>query len=98
MKKKIIIIFIITIITSIALYASSESNNDKVKDSIINEEKNDIQIEDNTLIEPDEYTENEDIKEETKDNTFNESNNEKLKNTITTNEIIMPSEELLKLL
>ncbi|KLI36794.1 ankyrin, partial [Brachyspira hyodysenteriae] len=84
---------------------NNESNNDKVKDSTINntETTDDVQIEDNTLIEPDkeadEYTENEEIKEETKDNsTFNESNNDKLKNTVTTNEIIMPSEELLKLL
>ncbi|OEJ14541.1 hypothetical protein BFL38_06795 [Brachyspira hampsonii] len=38
------------------------------------------------------------MKEETRDSTFNESNNEKLKNTSMTNEIIMPSEELLKLL
>ena len=93
------------------LYANQISNNDKVKDSIINntettdniENTEDIQIEDNTLSEPDteadEYTENEDIKEETKDNsTFNGSNNEKIKSTSMTNEIIMPSEELLKLL
>ncbi|MEI0669502.1 ankyrin repeat domain-containing protein, partial [Brachyspira pulli] len=31
-------------------------------------------------------------------NTINESNNKKIKNTSITNEIIMPSEELLKLL
>ncbi|MCZ9980800.1 ankyrin repeat domain-containing protein [Brachyspira hyodysenteriae] len=105
MKNKIIIIFIITIMTAIALYASSGSNNDEVKDSIINNEEktDDIQIEDNTLIDPDkeadEYTENEEIKEETKNNnTFNDSNNYKLKNTVTKNEIIIPSEELLKLL
>ncbi|AEM22762.1 ankyrin repeat-containing protein [Brachyspira intermedia PWS/A] len=77
--------------TAIALYASSESNNDELNN------------EDNTLIDPDketdEYTENEEIKEETKNNnTFNDGNNYKLKNTVTTNEIIMPSEELLKLL
>lgn len=132
MKNKIILILIlmITLTVVIALYANDETNNDKIKETILNNEgtndiqiKNnesnndkvkdstinntettdDVQIEDNTLIEPDkeadEYTENEEIKEETKDNsTFNESNNDKLKNTVTTNEIIMPSEELLKLL
>ena len=112
MKNKIILILMTTLITVITLYAANnESNNDKVKDSIINntettdniENTEDIQIEDNTLVEPDkeadEYTENENIKEETKDNsTFNKSNNEKFKNTSMTNEIIMPSEELLKLL
>ncbi|WP_200859217.1 ankyrin repeat domain-containing protein [Brachyspira intermedia] len=112
MKNKIIRILMITLMTVITLYAANnESNNDKVKDITINntettdniENTEYIQIEDNTLIEPDkeadEYAENENIKEETKDNsTFNESNNEKLKNTVMTNEIIMPSEELLKLL
>ncbi|WP_173425793.1 ankyrin repeat domain-containing protein [Brachyspira hyodysenteriae] len=130
MKNKIILILMITLTVVIALYANDETNNDKIKETILNNEgtnttqiKNnesnndkvkdstinntettdDVQIEDNTLIEPDkeadEYTENEEIKEETKDNsTFNESNNDKLKNTVTTNEIIMPSEELLKLL
>ena len=99
MKNKIILILMITLMTVITLYAANnESNNDKVKDSIINN-REDIQIEDNTLIEPDkeadEYTEDEEIKD---NSTFNESNNEKLKNTSMTNEIIMPSEELLKLL
>ena len=112
MKNKIILILMTTLITVITLYAANnESNNDKVKDRIINntetkdnvKDTEDIQIEDNTLIEPDteadEYAENENIKEETKDNsTFNGSNNEKLKNTVMTNEIIMPSKELLKLL
>ena len=112
MKNKIILILMITLMTVITLYAANnESNNDKVKDITINntettdniENTEDIQIEDNTLIEPDteadEYAENENIKEETKDNsTFNGSNNEKIKNTSMTNEIIMPSEELLKLL
>ena len=112
MKNKIILIVMITLMTVITLYAANnESNNDKVKDIIMNnmetaddaKDTEDIQIEDNTLIEPDkeadEYAENENIKEETKDNTtFNGSNNEKLKNTSITNEIIMPSEELLKLL
>ncbi|MEI0486788.1 ankyrin repeat domain-containing protein [Brachyspira intermedia] len=99
MKNKIILILMITLMTVITLYAANnESNNDKVKDSIINN-REDIQIEDNTLIEPDkeadEYTEDEEIKD---NSAFNESNNEKLKNTSMTNEIIMPSEELLKLL
>lgn len=93
MKNKIILIVMITVITLYA--ANNESNNDKVKDIIMNNIETD-----NTLIEPDkkadEYTE--EIKEETRDSTFNESNNEKLKNTSMTNEIIMPNEELLKLL
>ena len=108
MKNKIILILMITLMTVITLYAANnESNNDKVKDITINntettdniENTEDIQIEDNTLIEPDkeadEYTEDEEIKD---NSTFNGSNNEKLKNTAMTNEIIMPSKELLKLL
>uniref|UniRef100_UPI003F4B5C7A ankyrin repeat domain-containing protein n=1 Tax=Brachyspira catarrhinii TaxID=2528966 RepID=UPI003F4B5C7A len=110
MKNKIILILMITLMTVITLYAANnESNNDKVKDITINntettdniENTEDIQIEDNTLIEPDkeadEYTEDEKIKD---NSTFNgsNSNNEKLKNTAMTNEIIMPSKELLKLL
>ena len=104
MKNKIILILMITLMTVITLYAANnESNNDKVKDITINntettdniENTEDIQIEDNTLIEADEYTEDEEIKD---NSTFNGSNNEKLKNTAMTNEIIMPSKELLKLL
>ena len=74
MKNKIILILMITLMTVITLYAANnESNNDKVKDIIMNnmettddaKDTEDIQIEDNTLIEPDkeadEYTENENI-------------------------------------
>ncbi|MCZ9850810.1 hypothetical protein [Brachyspira hyodysenteriae] len=88
MKNKIILILMITLTAVIALYANDETNNDKIKETILNNEgtndiqiKNnesnndkvkdstinntettdDVQIEDNTLIEPDkeadEYTE-----------------------------------------